>query len=169
MSHKVLEQLRSLLEGKTIVKVEAPNAAEAIAKFTMADGSAFRLHATDLGYWIEETIGSKTAGYPSLNALAIDYGHYMHDLTPQYNFNPPPAEMIMEKEWIVFFTPDEKEFRIKLQCLSEVERNIVNHSFACAELCGYLAFGDMWSMPFLPNNADSKVPENCLIKPKEIA
>lgn len=157
-----LSKLRSLLEGKTILKIEEPGASEAIAKFIMMDGSAFRLHATELGFWMEETISSNAGFYPSLTGLAIDYGHYMYNLMPHYNFNPPPANSIIEDDAVIFLSPDDKRWRIKLSSLSETEKNIIKHIDACFELCNSLLLGDMWMIPFYAQNAQNGFPDNCL-------
>ena len=48
-------KLKKLLEGKKVLKVDPPDTDEAICKITMSDGVTFRLSATELGSWVEET------------------------------------------------------------------------------------------------------------------
>jgi hypothetical protein len=59
MGSKELEQLRDLLVGATVDRIDPPDkgVTEAIAKFTVHKGARrheFHLHATDLGWWIGE-------------------------------------------------------------------------------------------------------------------
>jgi hypothetical protein len=52
--NEMLQELRSRLVGKTILAIDPPRICEGICKITLTDGSAFKLCATDLGYWVEE-------------------------------------------------------------------------------------------------------------------
>jgi hypothetical protein len=164
-----LKQLQTLLEGKTISKIEEPGAAEAICKFVLSDGSAFRLHATELGFWIEETEGAD-GYYPSLHALAIDYGHHMHNHMPYYNYNPPDAEIEIKDDIlsrghkiIAAISPKNKIFLIRSCDLSDTENNILNNNKAIRVLKNSLCMGEMWRSQFLSSQAED-LPENCILK-----
>lgn len=74
MSDKSFQELKALFEGKRVIAVEPPNAEEPIAKFTLDDGIIFRLHATELGFWIEKT-NAEGQPFPSLDAILLQYSH----------------------------------------------------------------------------------------------
>jgi hypothetical protein len=78
MQDSDLQELQTRMVGKTVVSVSPPGADEAICKFTMSDGTAFRLHATELGYWVEDTVG-KDELYSDLKALLVDACHFSYD------------------------------------------------------------------------------------------
>src|SRR5271165_7683514 len=105
---KPLKQLQSLLEGKTIQSIEPPNASEAICRFVLTDGTSFRLHATELGFWIEGKAGVK--GYEDLDALMEDYGHHTYNLFPKYNFDLPDATVNLKDTTLEVIAPDGKVF-----------------------------------------------------------
>lgn len=69
-----ITELKNLLEGKTVLKIEEPHRDEAICNFILSDGTAFRLHATDLGFWTEGI-----NGYQCLNDVMMDYAHEVKD------------------------------------------------------------------------------------------
>src|SRR5580692_3466813 len=88
------DELKKHFEGKTIVRVERPNAAEAIGKFVTSDGKAFILHATELGYWFRDTPASPTDPYDTLNNLMEQYHHQVISaaMTTAYQQEEPPKE-----------------------------------------------------------------------------
>ena len=146
MSDKTLDKLRKLLEGKTIAKIEPPNASEAICRFVLTDGTAFRLHATDLGYWMEETEGPN--GYQSLHGLLTDYGHHSNSLLSQYNFDPPDAVIVREDKEVKFSAADGKIFSISWDKLLPLEQKIINNPVGIKLLAEAAAMGDAWKIIF---------------------
>ena len=164
MEHTALQQLRSLLEGKTIAKIEEPGVSEAIAKFVMTDGSAFRLHATELGFWIEGTIASPDSDYPSLTALAVDYCH--HAYSSNRDYDDTPATIVLENDRVAFFAPDDTAYSVKLTSLTATELNILHHQSSCKVLLDSLILGEAWTTLFLKRNATKDIPDNCIITPK---
>jgi hypothetical protein len=161
MSHNdQLAQLQSLFEGKSVLKVESPNASEAIAKFVMADGSAFILHATDLGWWIAETKGN--GDYTSLNTLITDY--YNHAYLHHLNNN---AAIVVDNNIVVFYAPDEKEFRGDVSKFSEFEKRVVAHPKGIKLLEEHgVHMGDMWRVVFTLRYTSDIPPE--LIDPQTL-
>lgn len=143
---KQLKQLQSLLEGKTIAAIEKPNAAEAIAKFVLTDGTAFRLHATELGFWIETTAGVE--GYNSLDDIMTDYGHYTYDLIPKYKFDLPDAIVNMNGFILEVIAPDGKVFTADTTKFNAYDQSIVNHPEGRKILAMYAAMGDMYATGF---------------------
>lgn len=155
-----LEELRFRLEGKTILKIEEPNAAESICKFILSDGSAFRLHATDLGFWMENTVG--TQGYQSLNDLIIDYEHSVYYLTSTYPFGPPPAKLSIDGDKLVFTSPNGKLFEIERSKLTDIENNIINNPEVLPVLLDSFISGYYWKTFFTPRYTKD-LPTNCHI------
>jgi len=135
------QQLKTLLEGRTVLKVEPPNAAEAIAKITMASGVAFRLHATDLGFWIEMTTKDGT-GYPSLDTLLTDYYHHTRDSgsgDPVVLLNGDDLEVIADDGRVFSgYVPNFPEWHQKIAHSTE-GRKLLEKS-AC--------LGDTWKIMF---------------------
>lgn len=150
-----LKQLQTLLEGKTISKIEEPNASEAIAKFVMADGSAFRLHATDLGFWIEETRGAN--GYNSLDTLIRDYYHHAYRLG---SFAAEVYRLNSIDDVLVFRSSDNTLFSIDISKLSKKELIIVSDKRGLEILGEAVGMGDMWKTFFQKNRDFDDVPEH---------
>ena len=149
----MLKELKTRLEGKTILRIDPPNAGEAICKFVLTDGSAFRLHATDLGYWVEEAEGPN--GYNSLNGLIIDYGHHMYNLLPKYDFDPPHAKITISSDDVIdFIAPDGKQFVICVKNLSDKEIAIISHPKGKKLLAEAAALGNYWRTAFRPHHND---------------
>jgi hypothetical protein len=48
-----MDELRKLMIGKKVVKIDEMNDYEGIAQFTMDDGTIFCLYSTEIGFWIE--------------------------------------------------------------------------------------------------------------------
>ena len=148
-NNNAFKELQSLLEGKTIQSIEPPNAAEAIAKFVLTDGTAFRLHATDLGFWIEKTAGAK--GYPSLDAMMTDYYHYVSSLW-EYNGDFPDALVNLNGNILEVVSPDGKTFTADITKFKEYDRRIATHPEGRKILAYGAIMGDMYLMYFLEKN-----------------
>lgn len=134
----IVKQLSDLLVGKTIERIENPNASEAIAKFVMTDGTAFRLHATNLGAWIEKTVAkNKDDLYSSLTDLIADY---------DYETKEPP--IYYDEEPIRFVAPNGKQFRINHSALTQQEGKIIELSDGLALLLEAFSMGDCWKLFF---------------------
>jgi hypothetical protein len=146
-SNKDFQELKAAFEGKTIVSVDPPEAAEAIAKFTMSDGSCFRLHATDLGYWMESTIG-KNQPYKSLETLLVDCYHYAYCNA----INVEPYVVIAENQ--VEFHHHGKSFYIDRKFLNEWETKVITHPKAPVLLAYAAMMGDAWRVAFSNTSAD---------------
>ena len=153
------KELQSLLEGKTIAAIEPPNASEAIAKFVLTDGTAFRLHATDLGFWIEKTAGAK--GYPSLDAMMTDYYHYISGQNLYYD---PDAVVNLNENNLEVMAPDGKVFTADITRFNEYDRRIAMHPEGRKILAYAAAMGDMYLMYFLEQN-NPTCPKELLKEP----
>jgi len=147
-NNKEFKELQSLLEGKTIAAIEPPNASEAICKFVLTDGTAFRLHATDLGFWIEKTAGIK--GYPSLDAMMTDYYHHVSH-TPDYG-SDLDAIVNLNEDTLEVVSPDGKVFTADITKFKEYDRRIAMHPEGRKILSYAAIMGDMYLMYFLEKN-----------------
>lgn len=140
------EKLKYLLEGKTILRIDEPNAPEAICKFVLNDDTSFRLHATELGFWIEE---SAEGNYPSLDILIKDISHHMFfDL----GWNSQITIAKMHDKFI--FSDKNKDFVIMENRLSDVEKKILNSDIGIDLLKEAIPTGDFWKMMFCSKNED---------------
>lgn len=144
------DKLKSFLEGATIVKIEEPNAPEAICKFVLQDGTAFRLHATELFFWIEET--SPEGKYSSLDVLIKDLSHHMFfDL----GFSDEDISISKSRRNNKFiFSIRDKEFIIAEGDLSEVQKIILNSDIGINLLKEAIPTGDFWKINFCVKNKD---------------
>lgn len=148
------DKLKSLLENKKIIKVEDPKVSECICKFTMEDGSSFRLHATDLGFWIEETVSNNNE-YQSLNSLMND----INKLSDSYN--QEKAEIIKFNNKFIFSLLN-KDYIIDEKNLSEKEKFILNSDIGKNILIDAIETGPFWKSRFSSYNDDC--PEEFYIK-----
>lgn len=124
MKKHISEQLADLLVGKIITAISSPVAAsECICQFTMADGSQFRLHATDLGAWIEKAPGTDGLS-DSLDALIGEYSHYSYHIRTDFDFDP---HVFLKDDVLTITAMDGKEFKGKVSSFSAEDRMIVNH------------------------------------------
>jgi hypothetical protein len=162
-NNNAFKELQSLLEGKTIAAIEPPNAAEAIAKFVLTDGTAFRLHATDLGFWIEKTAGIK--GYPSLDAMMTDYYHHIdtENLPSKYAWDLPDAIVNLNGNILEVMAPDGKLFTADITKFKEYDRRIANHPEGRKILAYGACMGDMYLMYFVEKN-NPECPKEILFK-----
>lgn len=140
MYSSALEALKQRMEGKTVVRIEPPQASEAICKFHMSDGSVFRLHATELGSWVEETVKADET-YKSLDALFRDYGHHV------YHSDNQTPDVEMRAHSVAVTAPDGRLFMAMHQDLSEADLKLI--STRTAEEFAFAAeLGDCWKMAF---------------------
>jgi hypothetical protein len=79
----------------------------------MCDGTVFRLHATDLGAWIEDTVTPGTS-YSSLSQLFRDYGHHTSRVN---DYGPPRSTSVTDLPEMPFSvevlvtSPDGRDFK----------------------------------------------------------
>ena len=161
---KSFNELKLRLEGKTIVSIDPPNAGDGICKFILSDGACFRLHATDIGFWIEETHCSN-GRYRSFSAIFIDYSHYVYDLESQYylrshannspilgDYNVPSPKVYLTKNLLKIKAVDGKIFELERKYLNDYESMICNHPKALNLLKQAACFGYSWTFVFSKNN-----------------
>jgi len=145
----IIEQLQNRLVGKIIKAVEPSNGLEALCKFSMSDGSSFRLHATDLGAWIEEDVTDE-GYYPNIDSLARAVYAYRYNL----NHEAKSFANIIDNRTIVVDVGDGTLLKIKRYNKDKWEQQILNHPDVCHFLPRALEFGDMWKNLFRPNNME---------------
>jgi hypothetical protein len=147
VSKDALKDLQDRLVGKRIVAVEPANATEGVCLFKTDDGQSFRLHATDLGFWTEDTVG-EDGYYPSLHALMVEYSYHNHDISPGYNYNPPDAKAVFKDGVLTVRSPKKREFKIREAKLTPWELTVAKDK-AGPRLLGFAALmGDAWRTPF---------------------
>lgn len=152
MSKDYLAELRQRLLGKRIVAIDPPEAREAICKITTDDGKAFRLHATDLGWWMEDTI-QPNGKYGSFHTLMQEYYNHSYELAPQYGFDVPEPTVTYENGKLTLTAPDGKTFDLEDAHLTEWEMKVCAHKLG-PRLIGFGALmGDAWRMAFRPGYA----------------
>ena len=142
-----LDKLRDLLVGKTIIRIERPNASEAICTFVTNEAS-FRLHATDLGFWIEKTV-EEGQSYPDITSWLEDYHNHFYKLGPSYNHEVPDPNVERKSDHILLISVDGKQFKLGLN-LEPDELEIINHPRGLKRLSEAAACGDCWPMLFKP-------------------
>jgi hypothetical protein len=114
----------------------------------MSDGSVFRLHATDLGFWVEDTIAPE-ASYPSLDMLFREYEHhtyYMKEKTPTeveiatFSTQDPDLE-------VVITAPDGRVFKATVSKDSE-DGQLLSRSNVVDRLKEAADLGNVWKFAF---------------------
>ena len=156
------EELKKRMEGKTVVSVEPPNAREAICKFVLSDGSAFRLHATELGFWMEDTVAKTGQKYTNLSALCTDCGEEHSEYCFRMNnYNSTPEVKIKNNILIVTFDTvnGKKTLQGDITKFSDWEKKVCLHKKGLKLLSEAMVLGDLWTMVF------SKHDDRC---PKEL-
>lgn len=146
MMMNVVQHLSQLLVNKNVVAVELTDVGEGdVALFVLSDGTRFRIHATDLGAWVEET--EFTDGlYRSLNALIVDYHHHTYRLAPKYNFDlPKPKVTFCEEGILELEAPDGRIFRGKVSAFAEEDQRLVCHSSGSEILASVADSGNIWT------------------------
>ena len=142
--NSALEELRKRIEGKTTVKVEEPNAAEAICKFTLSDGTAFRLHATDLGFWIEDTVVNNSK-YTNFTSMFTDVYHHQSNIEPT---------VVIDSNDLKITTDDGRVFIADISLLSKWERKVCKHKKSKELIAVACTFGNLWKMIFSKREAE---------------
>ena len=158
----MFQKLKEAFEGRTIIAVEPANAQEAICCFKLSDGKAWRLHATDLGYWLEETAGFE--GYSSLTNLLTDYGHHVYWLLTKYDYELPDARIKILENDITVTAPDDKVYTIAKSKCSEAELKILNHPEGLKLMEKSAELGNSWKLDFISNREELPKELEGLIK-----
>jgi hypothetical protein len=158
-SEEPLDKLRRYLVGKTVLAVDPPEATEAICRITTSDGKVWRLHATDLGFWIEDALkpGQKAVNF---TVLFTEFDRYKHYETP-VEYEPP---VTVEGDVLVITAFDGKRFEAFIPALSEWEQMVVKHPASPPLLSFAARMGDMWSLAF-HKDIDGCPPELCYQAP----
>ncbi len=154
MKNNSFTELKELMEGKTVLHVEPPEATEAICRFHMSDGSVFRLHATDLGFWVEKTI-EPGSSYETLDQLFNDYERYVYHMderTPikievsTFSKQDPELEILIQ-------APDGHEFKATVQ--KDSPDGLLLDSDKAEEKIEYASeLGSSWRMAFRISNSN---------------
>lgn len=145
----ILDEIKKRMEGKTVLRVEAPQADEAICLFHMSDGTVFRLHATDLGAWIEDTV-TPGASYATLNLLFRDYAHHASRLN---DYGPPRSTSVTDLPEMPFnfevlvTAPDGRDFKA-LILKESADGHLLLLSNVAERISEAAEMGDFWRQAF---------------------
>jgi hypothetical protein len=149
---KFLDKLKTCFEGKTIVSVDpAEYCSEALAKFTFSDGTAYRLCATDLGCWIEESKPDNSK-YSSFDSIFTDVGHYTYEIQPIFDFNVPLPKVEINDKTLIITTIDNKVFEADINKFTPWEQLVCNHAKGLKLISLAAEAGDMWRSVFTSRN-----------------
>lgn len=153
---KELNNLRTRLIGKDIESIEPPDAGEAICKFVMADGSAFRLHATDLGFWIEDTVATPENLYPSIENLQRDFEYHTHSISPNYDFEIEEPKITIDDLVLILSVEamDGRIFKADITKFNKWELLVCNHPKGLKLLSSSLTNFLYWKSAFNDKNDD---------------
>lgn len=138
-----LDKLRRYLVGKTIVAVDPPEASEAICRITTNDGKVWRLHATELGFWIEDVLmpGMKA---DNLTTLLQEYYQHRHYESP-VEYEPT---VTIEGDVLVVVAFDGRRYEAFIPALNEWEQKIVKHPDGPKLISQAAGLGDYWTSVF---------------------
>lgn len=133
-----MEELKSLLEGKTILKIEPPTSREHICKFVMQDGSSFELGATDLGWWVDNK------RYPD------GLYHNLQDIAnilwnDRYNYKFDEIDNLLDPQIIIesgmLIIDDGQLFQMRLDHLTEDQKAFIQDTDGLKKMATSLACG----------------------------
>ena len=144
MSEDVLKKLQQKLEGQTIRAIEPGGVSESICTFVLADGKRFRLCATDLGFWIEDTV-AEGGLYDDLTALLRDYYHHAYGLAEAYKFNVPEPKVSFSEGVLELRAPDGKVFRGLVASFKDEDQRLVHHNEGFKIIATSAELGDAWA------------------------
>jgi hypothetical protein len=122
----IIKKLNELLCGKTIIAIDHDGASESIARFTMSDGVRFRLHATELGAWIERTSNVNEI-YISLGDLLEDYSKHYSALGEDYNWDVPNAKIKIADNILELKAPDGRLFKGQIDKFVSNDQAVIKH------------------------------------------
>lgn len=146
-----LDDLRTRMVGKSVVSIEPPGVSEAICKFIMDDGSAFRLHATELGFWIEDTVATSETLYSNLDGLHKDFEHHTWGI-PNYDFETKGPKIVVINNTLIVETNDGRQFKADITKFNKWERSICSHSKGLKLLKSSLINFLNWKLNFSDRN-----------------
>ena len=140
-----LDNIRARLIGQTILDIEPGITSESICTFVLANGTRFRLHATDLGFWVEDTAGPDGT-YKDLTALITDYRHHTYSLDPVYNFDLPVPTVVLQAGVLELMAPDGKVFQGLVTHFKAEDQKLVHHERGLSILASSADMGDLWQI-----------------------
>lgn len=144
-------KLKLKLEGKTIKAIEPGGVSESICTFVLEGGHRFRLCATDLGFWIEDTV-AEGGLYDDLTALLRDYYNHAYH---RGDVEDPSVSVFGGV--LTVTAKDGTSFRGQIANFNEADRAVVNHQDGSKIISASAPLGDAWTT-FL---CHSQYPDIC--------
>jgi hypothetical protein len=139
-----LTKLKTLLEGKTIRSVEEATIDEGVCRITTTEGSCFTLCATDLGFWVRETV---CAGVP-YKSLGVMFSNYDDLILSASSLEDAPTLVVVSGNTLRVTTPLGKVFEVDIDALSDWEKRVVRHRNGAKIISLACQLGDMWKCLF---------------------
>lgn len=134
----IIDELSKLLVGKKVEKVEKAGVAESIALFTMEDGTKFRLHATDLGAWVEH-LGTSDL-LVSLDLVIREYcNHSYHNKVRE-----SAPTVTVENGILTIIDNEGKKTKGKISSFSKEDQELANHPEGPTIIAYIAPCGDFW-------------------------
>ena len=150
----IVEQLRTLAQGRTIVSVEGHDTIYSVCVLTLDNGLRLRLCVTDMGdAWVEET-PSEGSLLGSLDLLAREVeGHWsLLRHFPEYRGRETgPTKVTREGDVLSVRTLDGRVFRLDLLALPERERLALEIQGALDILSEAVLMGNCWRTLYNPH------------------
>ncbi|OHD23351.1 MAG: hypothetical protein A2Y38_10425 [Spirochaetes bacterium GWB1_59_5] len=137
-----LEKLREFLVGKTVQAVDATTETESIFRITLTDDTCIRVHATELGWWIEGT-APPGGVYRGLTGLFCDYGHHHYEIEPDLDFDVPEPTLEIDGLRVKVVSAKGRAFLAVAE--TEWEQKLLGHPLWLGHA---LRAGDLWRTAF---------------------
>lgn len=158
MQNKQFLKLQDLMQGKTVISVESAIGEGGIATFKMSDGNVFRIHATDLGFWIEET--ANTSGeYTIFNNLLIDMYRHFYSLQFDNKYSTPNPSVVKLDDLLMFEFIDGKIFEFKYKYLSDFSKEILSLPEGIDIFADMVTLGDCCNLVFYLDSCSNNIQD----------
>jgi hypothetical protein len=132
------------LAGKVVWGVESSPADSALCRIITSDGKSFRIHATELGSWVEDD-ASVEGDYPSIAALSLAVGGHRERKSREAGLNElPPATAVLMNGTIHVDAGDGTLFSIKQTARDEWDRKVLSHPDVLKFIARVAMSSDMW-------------------------
>jgi hypothetical protein len=148
-SKKYLNDLSHRITGKIVWAVEPPSPidTECLCRIITADGKSFRIHATDLGAWIEDDVDVDGL-YPTLESVCIAVGAYRNAKLPEHGFTIGLPIVRVEGRTLIINAFDGSIFKLSLDRTDGWEKKVFSHQKILEIIPVITASGEYWRLWF---------------------
>lgn len=154
---ETFQKLRARFEGKTVLKVEPPRRgldSECVARFTMSDGEAFSLHATELGCWTKDIVATGDK-YSDLKTVFLDCGNYLyaaHNFVDGELQKPTVTIQGDDRSILTIKTFDGRRFVADISRFPNWDRTVALHDRGPELIAQGCTSTEFWKLVFGPKN-----------------